>query len=682
MLVYKCEFIRINTTTPWETFGGVMNKRIFRLAFFTATMLAILVFLNSCYLEPDRTQEIDNTIGNTAQGFEPVVTPTPTATPEPTATPIPTEVPIQVTPEPTPVPNLANPTINLDVFTKPSEGGTSNIGGTGSTDTTGGTQVPTTVPQTTVTGSETTTSPTSAATATPSPTSSSLKVGSEGDRVVQLQKRLAQLGYYSGKADGKFGAGTESALKAFQKANKLKADGVAGNQTINVLYGSNPVKANTGSSSGSSSGSGSRTTATPRPTAKPNIPKNKFISTTSSSTGSDVRNLQNRLIELGYLAGTADGVFGSATEKAVIAFQKRNMPYADGIAGPETLAKLYSSSAKRANKTAAVVAKAGQSLREGDKGEDVRAMQKRLIELGYLSGSADGSFGPSTKQAIINFQNDNGVTADGIAGTETLNLLFTDYPDGVGIIVDSPVVAEAGTVVEDTTVSSTGYRTIHINATGSSVSNLQTKLKELGFYNGEVNATLDEETREAVMAFQQANFLTVDGIAGPATQRLLYATIEANVNYPTVNEKSSSEDILNLQYTLYELGYYQDLINGVYNDSLELAIKEFQENNGLQVDGVAASDTLSLLYSSFARPALATRAEYVTLDLDSEGDPVAQLQDALIALGYLQNFTNIYDKDTQRAVLTFQTYNGLTATGIADIDTQIRLYSEAAIPAP
>lgn len=658
------------------------TKRFIKLTFFAVTMIAILIFLNSCYLEPDRTQDNENTIGNTAQGFEPVVTPTPTPTPEPTATPVPTEVPVQVTAEPTAVPDLANPTINLDVFTKPSEGGSTSTDTTGNTGTTGGTQVPTTVPQTTDSVTESTATPATKATATPSPTTSSLKVGSEGDRVVQLQKRLIQLGYYSGKADGKFGAGTEAALIAFQKANKLKADGVAGNQTMNVLYGSNPVKATSSSNSNSSSSSGSRATATPRPTAKPNIPKNKFISTTSSSTGSDVRNLQNRLIELGYLAGTADGVYGAATEKAVIAFQKRNMPYADGIAGPETLAKLYSSSAKRATKVAGVVAKAGKSLREGDTGDDVRSMQKRLIELGYLSGSADGSFGPSTKQALINFQNDNGVTADGIAGTETLNLLFTEYPDGVGINVDSPIVAEAGTVVDDSTVSSTGYRIININATGSSVSNLQTKLKELGFYNGEINAILDEDTREALMAFQQENFLTVDGIAGPATQRLLYGTIEPNVQYAAVNEKSDTTEILNLQYTLYELGYYQDRINGVFNDSLENAIKEFQSNNGLRVDGVAVTDTLSLLYSSFARPALATSSEFVTLDIDSDGDPVAQLQNSLIALGYLQNFTNVYDVDTQRAVLTFQTYNGLTPTGVADIDTQVRLYSESAIPAP
>ena len=64
--------------------------------------------------------------------------------------------------------------------------------------------------------------------------------------------------------------------------------------------------------------------------------------------GSDVRQMQQRLKELGYYKGSVDGVYGSGTIKAVRAFQERNRLTADGVAGPSTQKVLYSSAAKKA----------------------------------------------------------------------------------------------------------------------------------------------------------------------------------------------------------------------------------------------------------------------------------------------------------------------------------------------
>ena len=69
------------------------------------------------------------------------------------------------------------------------------------------------------------------------------------------------------------------------------------------------------------------------------------------------------------------------------------------------------------------------NLKKGDKGSDVKALQKRLIELGYLpEGSADGNFGNQTYKAVRNFQYYNGLTRDGIAGKKTQTYLF-ENPD-------------------------------------------------------------------------------------------------------------------------------------------------------------------------------------------------------------------------------------------------------------
>ena len=58
-------------------------------------------------------------------------------------------------------------------------------------------------------------------------------------------------------------------------------------------------------------------------------------------------------------------------------------------------------------------------LKEGSKGDLVKTMQQRLIKWGYLTGTADGVFGPKTKAAVVLFQKRNGLVADGIVGTKT-----------------------------------------------------------------------------------------------------------------------------------------------------------------------------------------------------------------------------------------------------------------------
>ena len=58
-------------------------------------------------------------------------------------------------------------------------------------------------------------------------------------------------------------------------------------------------------------------------------------------------------------------------------------------------------------------------------GEDVRDLQTQLLMLGYslVSYGADGSFGSVTRGAVIRFQKDHGLTADGIVGSATWRML-------------------------------------------------------------------------------------------------------------------------------------------------------------------------------------------------------------------------------------------------------------------
>lgn len=96
------------------------------------------------------------------------------------------------------------------------------------------TSAPTTAPTT-----EPTPTPTTVPTDTPEPTASPipvLKKGMTGDAVVEMQRRLIDLEYLDGKADGDFGSSTEQAVKDFQKKHNLSADGIAGAKTLNMLF--------------------------------------------------------------------------------------------------------------------------------------------------------------------------------------------------------------------------------------------------------------------------------------------------------------------------------------------------------------------------------------------------------------------------------------------------------------
>ena len=155
----------------------------------------------------------------------------------------------------------------------------------------------------------------------------------------------------------------------------------------------------------------------------------------NGSSGEEVRALQQMLIDLGYLKGDADGIFGNQTEKAVRRFQWKNGLKADGLAGTRTRSALASAkggNSAPAAETAAQVQTPAQApvqaqakaykpttLYNGCSGEEVRVLQQALIDLGYFEGTADGIFGDQTEAAVRAFQSANGLKADGLAGTKT-----------------------------------------------------------------------------------------------------------------------------------------------------------------------------------------------------------------------------------------------------------------------
>jgi peptidoglycan hydrolase-like protein with peptidoglycan-binding domain len=146
--------------------------------------------------------------------------------------------------------------------------------------------------------------------------------------------------------------------------------------------------------------------------------------------GAAVTTLQNKLKAAGFNPGSTDGAFGPKTEAAVKAFQKAHGLAADGVVGPKTWSAL--------NKVGASSGGSGPVLREGAKGEAVRALQNRLNALGYNAGGADGAFGPKTEAAVKAFQKARGLTADGVVGPKTWDKLGIKVSGGSGPSAPAP----------------------------------------------------------------------------------------------------------------------------------------------------------------------------------------------------------------------------------------------------
>lgn len=517
-----------------------------------------------------------------------------------------------------------------------------------------------------------------------------LKQGTSGVEVRKLQGRLAELGYYAGGVDGIYGETTASAVKAFQRANGLSGDGQAGVQTQSKLYSSS-----------------ARYASSPVATANPDATR----TLTLGMTGNDVYALQERLIELRYLSGVADGVFGAETQAALIAFQKNNGLTADGNAGSSTLKKLAGSCKAATRTTPTPVPSGTVTLREGDEGENVYILQAYLFELGYYTGRIDGRFSAETTEAVKAFQRANGLTADGIAGKGTQSKLTSGSAIPAGNANENG--QESGTPPQTSELT-----TLRRGDKSAQVMVMQQYLMELGYLSTQPDGQFGAGTERAVKLFQEANGLTADGVAGKGTLSILYsgsavayggssggssssgsspaATATPRPNTDIVIQwESEGDDVRQYQQRLVELGYLSSkYVTGKFNQPTVEATKAFQTMNGLKVDGAAGPQSLKLIYSNDALNADGVRvgdllmsssgtgvSEVLTAGMT--GEQVRQVQSRLAELGYLSaSFVNgVYDDNTRQAIRRFQQANGLTADGAAGSATQSRLYASGAVTA-
>lgn len=217
-----------------------------------------------------------------------------------------------------------------------------------------------------------------------------LRVGSQGTQVAELQAMLKLLGYYRGVVDGVYQESTAIAVTAFQQAAGLSADGVVGPSTWGRLLPASPAVNGSAAAAiapsasspatpdttettaatlafpapssieptttpaGTTSATTPTSTANPTPAATDNPEEAASAQSANSSTqataqptidfpilrvgmrGPAVTRLQERLRATGFFNGAADGVFGTETQNAVRAAQRSFNLEPDGVVGPAT----------------------------------------------------------------------------------------------------------------------------------------------------------------------------------------------------------------------------------------------------------------------------------------------------------------------------------------------------------
>src|ERR671916_483689 len=131
----------------------------------------------------------------------------------------------------------------------------------------------------------------------------------------------------------------------------------------------------------------------------------------ADASSARVAALQAALKYRGLYPVSVDGVRGPFTARGVRRFQRRKNLLVDGIAGPQT---------KRAIGARPLGAR---MLQKGNRGWDVAALQFRLQRHGHPPAGVDGWFGAGTQSAVTSFQSANGLTADGVAGPQTIAAL-------------------------------------------------------------------------------------------------------------------------------------------------------------------------------------------------------------------------------------------------------------------
>lgn len=428
------------------------------------------------------------------------------------------------------------------------------------------------------------------------------------DEIKPIQQALKDKGFYTSSISGIAKEATYDAVIAFQKSRGLTADGMVGNSTRARLFngdengGDNLMLPLTTGDKGDyvlflqhglrilccSPGSidgvyGSGTaTAVSNFQGKYNLSQTGVCDvTTWNKLKQLIKEIQQRLRDRGYNVPLVDGIATSALAEAVKQFQESNYLTADGQVGPSTYDILMSDIPDGATDAL--------PLKLKSRGPRVLYFQYALRINCINPNGTDGIFGSGTEAGVKRYQTKVGITSDGIVGTATWEQMRKDITpiqtalgnkgydvgvvDGIatdkvynavlkyqadnGLTADGMVgTATKAMLLGGTSGSGTISSTLKAGSNGSLTLYLQRLLKELG-YKVTLNGIFDNQTRDAAIAFQNANDLVADGVVGGGTWKKLFEMYHVNVSGKGV------EKLINVAKHELEWEFKEDNANNI-----------------------------------------------------------------------------------------------------------------------
>ena len=387
-----------------------------------------------------------------------------------------------------------------------------------------------------------------------------LKNGDSGSATQRLQRRLIELGFLSGGADGHYGANTQKAVEELERYVRLLEQDM-----IDTRPDPTPTPAPTATP----------TPApyviplaievpivTPEPTPEPTLEpettvdgvadpllqaylfSDRFTVTRGAlkagDSGNTVLSVQRRLGNLGYMADAPDGHLGEATARSLAIFQYYNGLPQTGAADLQTQQALFCADARKPDNA---------MLSEGASGDAVTRLQRRLRILGFGAIIVDGSYGASTKTGVENLQKYmqelSGQTSSGSG-------------QGFGVVVNGvadPLLLDD--FYAETFPAIPGD--MQSGSSGRDVIRLQRRLSLLEFYQGVIDGQYGSGTVEAVKYFQKQHKLQRTGVADANTLKVLFSEKAQKALKPYILKVSLADQRV-YAYGLDEDNKYTDLV--------------------------------------------------------------------------------------------------------------------------
>lgn len=278
------------------------------------------------------------------------------------------------------------------------------------------------------------------------------------------------------------------------------------------------------------------------------------------------------LRDRGYYTGRMTPAYTSAVSRSVRDFQAASGLPANGVVDASTWQTLL------------------LVVQQGSNGNGVRTLQDWLHNIhGYNSVPVNGVFDAATDAAVRDYQQNNGLTVDGVVGPQTWGALIchndppptptptpTPPPTPTPLPTPTPTPAPLCWPVHSATV----------NNSGANVFAIQYLLRQHG-YALTVDGVYGPGTTDAVQNFQTAHGLSADGVVGPQTWPVLVIQVQQGVY--------NSDAVTAAQHLLVYQHGYSLTIDGDFGPATHVAVTDFQSGHGLPVSGVVNTTTWSAL---------------------------------------------------------------------------------------